>query len=395
MEKKVRALQTNAAVMWNGWIWIFDRNINALFRREMASGRIEYVLSVRDEEAYQKSLFSNIFFYKNRLFLVAYCAKKNVLINLEDMSQKKIDCKRLDNQYNIRTASSVQCGSKVYMLPKFWGDNIVVWDFEDELLREIRLDYGLLSRYMRVPEDKNTWYAGMMINGEFWLVSLCSTKIVRVNMYGNLNIYPVNTVNAGFGRMNVWGDKIFLTPYEGTELIQFDIGTQRSKPVFQEGNLFSGHSLNPYGGMAIVGNMMVLLPHKEEQIVLLNLKTREIRKWDAGNTRFFAWVQEREWIYMLPYLGNEICILNVETGKIAKDQCCRPLTHKGKDFYQCWMEEISTMCGTEIIYSETVCSMEQFLEAAIPSDPDPGLQDRKSIGMVILEKIHNNVNHRR
>lgn len=387
MEKKTRALQTNAAAVRNGWIWLFDRNINALFRWEIASGRFEYMLSVRDEEAYQKSLFSDMFFYENQLFLVAYCAKKNVLINLDDMSQKKVDCKRLDNLYNIKTASSAQCGSKIYMFPKFWGDNIVVWDFVDNSLREIWIDYGLLSNHLHISEDKNTWCGGRIVNGEFWLASLFNTNIVRVKKSGALNIYSVNTVDAGFSRINVWKDNLFLSLQEGTELVQFNIGTQKSKQLLPESDLSSNQCPSPYGALAIVDDMLVLLPLKADQVAMLNLNTKEITKWDIGNARFHTWVQVQEYIYMLPYLGNEICVLNVKTGIITKCECTRPLMYKGKDFYQYWMEDISRLCGTEMIYSETVCSIEQFLESALISEADKSIQNSKSIGMAILEKI--------
>ena len=395
MEKGTRALQTNAAAVRNGWIWLFDRNINALFRWEIASGRVEYVLSVRDEEAYQKSLFSDIFFYKNELFLVAFYAKKNVLINLEDMSQKKVDCKRLDNLYHIKTDSSVQWGSKIYMFPKFWGDNIVVWDFEDNLFREIEVDYGTLSKHIQMREDRNTWCGGRIVNGEFWLASRFATKIVRLNEQGDMNVYSVNTADVGFNRMNIWEDKFFLTPCGGRELIKFDIGTRKSKMMFQGDNLFSDQYFEPYGGIAIVDDMLVLLPFKTDQVVMLNLNTKEITKWDIGNVRFHTWVQVQEYIYMLPYLGNEICILNVKTGTITKRECNRPLMYKGKDFYQYWMEEISRLCGTEMIYSETVCNIEQFLESALISESNKNIQNSKRIGMKILETIQSSYNSNR
>lgn len=356
MKEYERSIQPGAVAINSGWMWIFDYNINAMFRMELSSRKVEYVLSVQDEDAYQRALFTDMFFCDNKVFLVANSAAENVLIDLETMSQRKIHCKRQNK--STKTATPVQYGSKVYMFPKFLGDNIVIWDFTDETVHEIKVDYSKVGQHMELKELM--WFGGVKEGDSFWLVCGHSAKLVHIDKRGSLDIYPLDTVNKGFCAISIKGHILYLLPEEGNELVQYDIRSNKSKVLFETQNFFPNTNVYPYFRVIFLEEAMLFIPGFEKQIILINLSSEEKKEW-LVDERFCAYAKWKNKLFLFPELGKEWKVLNLETQEMEVYRCNFPSMCEKKPFYQYWMDDICRQTGKRPDYSELICNMEQFL----------------------------------
>lgn len=357
MSEFERLIQPGAVAVNGDWMWLFDYNINAMFRMNLLSEKVEYVLSVQGEDAYQRALFTDIFFYGNKVFLVANSAAENVLIDLESMSQRKVHCRRRD--MSTKTATPVQHGSKVYMFPKFLGDNIEVWDFEDESVHEIQVDYSKVGQYIELRELM--WFGGVMEKEGFWLICGHSAKLVHIDKRGKVDIYPLDTVDKGFCAVSIKGDILYLLPEEGNELVQYDVLCNKSKVILDKINVFPNKCTYSYYRIIVIDEVMILVPGFERQVILINLAFQEKKEWSVKE-RFCAYAMWKDKLFLFPELGKEWYILNLETQKMERYSCSFPSIRGGIPFYQYWMDDISKLAGIKPDYSELVCGVEQFLD---------------------------------
>lgn len=356
MKECERSIQPCAAAINDGWMWVFDYNINALFRMELLSKKIEYVLSVQGEYAYQRALFTDILFYRRKMFLVANSAKENVLVDLDTMSQRKVHCNRQDK--STKTATPIQCGSQVYMFPKYLGDNIEIWDFEDEIVHEIKIDYSKVERYIELRELM--WFGGVKAEDGFWLACGHSNKLVHIDKGGRLDICALATADKGFCTISIKGHILYLLPGEGSELVQYDIRNNKSKVLFDTADIFPNKYTFSYLRAIVIEDTVILIPGAEKQIVLINLASEEKRKWFVEE-RFCAYAQWKNKLFLFPELGEEWKIINLETQGMDSYRCNFPSICEGVPFYQYWMDDVCRLAGTKPDYSELICDVEQFL----------------------------------
>lgn len=356
MNEFERSIQPSAVAINDEWMWFFDYNINALFRMELSTSKVEYMLSVEGENAYQRALFTDIFFYGNKMFLVANSAAENVLIELDSMSQRKVHCKRRD--MSTKTATPVQFGSKVYMFPKFLGDNIEIWDFKDEIVHEIQVDYSIVGQYIEIRELM--WFGGVKDESGFWLICGHSTKLVHVDESGRVDVYPLDTVDKGFCAVSIKGHTLYLLPAEGNEVVLYDVLHNKAKIIPDNKNVFPNKCAYSYFQIIVMDEAMILIPGFERQIILFDLAFDEKKEW-LTKERFCAHARWKDKLYLFPEFGTEWYILNIETQKMERYICRFPTICGEIPFYQYWMDDISKLAGIKPDYSELICNIEQFL----------------------------------
>lgn len=383
MKECKRSIQPSAVVINGVWMWFFDYNINAMFRMNLLSKEVEYVLSVQGEDVYQRALFMDMFFYKNKIFLVANSAAENVLVDLESMSQRKVHCKR--QNMSTKTATPVQCGSKVYMFPKFLGDNIEIWDFEEETVQEIPVDYCKVGQYIELRELM--WFGGVRDEDGFWLICGHSTKLVHIDLRGRLDIYLLNTVNKGFSAVSIKGHNLYLLPEEGNEFVQYDVLNNKSKVIYDKANIFRNNCTFSYFRVIVIDEVMILIPGFEKQIIMVNLVSGEKKEWPVEE-RFCAYAKWKDKLFLFSELGKEWKILNLETQNIERYRCRFPSICEEIPFYKYWMDDVYRLTGNKPNYSELICDIGQFLDdEAKNMTVDHGKKVNRINGEIIWESL--------
>lgn len=365
IEKKRRSIQGIKATIFDDRIWVFDRWINALFSMDIKTGKTEYVLSIEQESKYKEALISHIVYYDNKLFLNPGTAKSGILVDLKTMVQREIPLNRKGNPSGVKNANIVQKDSVIYMLPKWYGDPVLIYDFIKDEIAELQIDYKFVKEN-QINVSEFVWGSGCRTQEGYCLIMTNTPGILYLRDNGEWNYYKADTSNVGFVNCIANGNDIYLLPYKGKDIMVFHMNNKKfEKVIFPRKIVCEGDA--PYATIAIIKEKLALFPSDEKNIIIYDLKTQKMILHYIGDARYNDCKVYGDEIYGFPYVGDDIIVININTNKIKKLNMLLPDTYKEKRFADYWLYEIPCLEGEKYLHSEKVISKQDFIENIINS----------------------------
>lgn len=376
LNNEVRTISMLWAGIQNENIWMFHHKINALFCFDKNTGATQYVCSVESEPKYQEALYREIFHYYDKMFLVANSARNNVLVDKKSMIQIEIPCIRKPNIHGVKNASACQEKNKVYLFPKFYGDNIVVFDFDTNSSEEIIIDYNLLKD-KNINSTQSVWANGWKTDDGFYLATLQIPEILFIDKDGKQQFYEFKTRNQGFVDGKLFENKLYLLPYLGSDIVEFDIKTKKSECIDLGKEIFKHNNTDGYVRIMRVKNKLYLIPYTEDKLIIFDMDGKTMKHYDIGENRYLDCKISDDKIYVFPIKGEEMLVIDVETDCISNLKIYMPSNQYGKVFYEYWVHEIPDEGGDAHIYGEEVCGLAQFVDAVVNDTVDYHQKIRK------------------
>lgn len=373
-----RTIQTRWAKIQDGYMWMFHKGLNALFCMEMKSGKTRYVLSVEGELREQAALYQEVFYYRKKLFLVACMADNNVQVDLTSMEQTVIPCHRKKNACGIKNANAIQEESKVYIFPRFYGDNIVIYDFETNNTKEVMVDYTDVEK-KGIGIQGTFWGSGWKTKDGFYLAAYQAPELLHIGINGKQKVYRCETKNNGFLSGMLFEEKIYLLPSQGTEVIEFNTVSKKSMRLDLGKEILNSFKYCSYAKILRIKNKIYLLPYMETQIVIFDMDTQRIKTYDISTNKYWSYEVSNEKVYMLPFAGDEMIIIDCATDNITKEKIVLPLKEKNKIFFDYPVCDMLDVSRETRMYGEEICSLEQFAGASMGESSDYSEQMQKEV----------------
>ncbi|MCI8981296.1 MAG: hypothetical protein HFG78_02675 [Hungatella sp.] len=383
--KGQRCVQGIRATIYDNKIWMFDRWINALFSMDIETGKTEYVLSIENEPKYQEALVSHIVGYNNKLFLNPSSAQSAVLVDLETMKQTKIPLERRENICGVKNSNVVQEDSLIYMFPKLYGDDILIYDIDKGVTEKVSIDYSFLERN-NISIEGFSWGCGCRVKDGYCMSIINTPGIFYLWDSGKWGYYKANTRNVGFGNCIICDNDIILLPYRGKDIMVFHV-KDRGFDKLHFSKKIIGKNNVPYTAIASVKTKLVFFPAEEKNIVIYDLKTQEIILHDIFDSRFYDCKVYGELIYGFPYVGNYIIAINIDTNEIKKINMFFPNQYKGIQFVDYWINQTPYLEQEKCLYTERVLSIQDYMKYILNQDKNLNRRENNNCGLKILNDI--------
>lgn len=385
IDKGHRSIQGIRAAIFEGKIWIFDRRVNALFSMDIETEKVEYVLSIEEEPKYQQGLISHIVYYDNKIFLNPALAGSGVLVDMKTMTQKKILFNRKEKFKGVKNSNVIQKDSIIYMLPKCYGEGILIYNFIDNKISKVPIDYRFATEN-QLNISEFCWGSGCRTKNGYCLIIASTPGILYLKDSGKWKYYKVDTLNEGFGNCIVYDNDIYLLPYKGKDIMVFHTKSEKFDKVILPKEITCKGDV-PYAAITIIKDKLVLFPADEENIVICDLKTQETILYYIGSNRFYDCKVYGDKIYGFPYIGEDIIVININTNKIRKINLHFPNSYKENNFLDYWLYQVPCLEQEKYLHCENIIPMEYFIKNIVSYPINNIGKEKNNNGSIIWESI--------
>lgn len=380
-----RSIQGIRAAIFEGKVWIFDRKINALFSMDIETEKVEYVLSIEEEPKYQQGLISHIVCYGNKIFLNPASARSGVLVDMKTMTQKKILFNRKEKFKGVKNSNVIQKDSIIYMLPKCYGEHILIYNFIDNKISIIPIDYRFATEN-QLNISEFCWGSGCRTKNGYCLIIVSTPGILYLKDSGEWKYYKADTLNGGFVNCIAYDNDIYLLPYKGKDIMVFHPKSGKfDKVILPKEITYKGDV--PYAAIIIIKGKLVLFPADEENIAIYDLKTQETILYYIGRNRFYDCKVYEDKLYGFPYMGKDIIVINMITNKIRKINLHFPDSYKEKSFLDYWLYQVPCLEQEKYLYYENIISADYFINDIISSSINNTGKEKNNNGTIIWGSI--------
>lgn len=283
-KQQLEPIQFMAAVQVKNDLYFSAWHINALFKQDGSTGKIEFIASVKQEER-ESRLHSHAFLYENQIYFIPDLGRYITKLNLADLS---IDV--------IVLPESKCCSQKfvdiVYVKEALW----LIPSAYDALIR-LDLKTDGIEKYANWPkgvawtaEKKDLFCGAVCVSDTLCLCPYESDFLVtfdleKKEMKGWDWDYPIHA----FYKIILHKDSIWFLP-EGKYpyIIKYSLETKQIVSIdIQETSTNNGNVL--YAAAAIMDDTIILTPYQSNQWIFLDTITKEIKK---------ATIQEQNGLYI-------------------------------------------------------------------------------------------------
>lgn len=295
-----------AGVEYKGAIYASAREVNGLFRLDLATQEMTYIKRFNREKN-EWAIYREAFLYKNEVWFIPGKGQYIAIVNLDtfDIEYFKVPFKRIDQEAVLRGSgvySSVYSSGGVfahkflYLIPA----NI------DTLLL-IDMETKELYPYYEVARTKEFLKNGVYVDQNIYVFSKKENSLLKIDLRTKEKIrYPLPGAKESYEGMVYYKKKLWLISSNGNHIFIIDLDTQKGE---------SGLIKNPYEKESIYHdffirrNELFLLPCSGDRILKYNLETGGAMHIDIDH----EWIKNGKARLKRIWSSNEIilvCIIN-------------------------------------------------------------------------------------
>lgn len=264
-------------------------------------------------------------------------------------------------------------------MPKFYGDNIKVYNFKKKVYSEINIDYSVMENY-NVDKSKFFWTKGYKDKYGYWLCSVNVSGIFHVGMDGKTQIYMADTRNQGFQFLTCLKNSIYLLPRGGKEIMKFQVEEKKFKEILVKEEIYAERDKMLYSSIIVQEEKMYFVPLEAKYLKIYNIKNEKMISYNVGANKYLDFKIYGNKIYLIPYNGRTVILIDLYTDEIAEKEVYIP-----KDCEKYWVNQIEDVNGERYLYSEHIYTQKKFVKTTVEQKVYK-LETRKN-----LEKYVNNV----
>ncbi len=345
-------------------LWIFTKEFNAFFKMNRTTGIIDYVDSIQGELKLGKALYKEMIPYNNKMFLIPSAADKIVAYDIISKSQKFYsDCRR-KNLNGIKNSNVIVENDEIYLYPKFYGDDIVVFHMDTCEVEIIVVDYKLLDGIIE-DQSMTVWGSAVKIGDTHWCPMTQSKHIVSIHDNETL-IHDVYCNNDGFICAAYDGNHIWLAPIGGRDIVKWD---PESKLSICYRNLPKDCVIRdtvPFDKILYLNQTIWLIPSNASMIIKLDINTGEMSGKDIGAERYLSYKTYNDDIYLFPYAASRHIIkLNTNTEMLEYIDLEYPRKYLGEDFPEYFAHKVPDLYKENHMFTSDFCLIDQFINSVI------------------------------
>ena len=377
---KNRYLQGKKFHVYNEKLWIYDSKCNQLCSTDLDLTEAEMHFYIADEELCQPYYFEDIAKYKEKIFFIAGSADYNLQINNETGKQKKILSYRNNSRYGIKNSSIHQENNKIYMFPIFWGDNIVIYDFETEIIEELPIDY-MKFRKKNINSEAPFWGKAYKSEDKIILPLLQENTILVIRDKVE-KIYELDVNSEGFYSCYCIEDNIYILPIGNEDILSFNLATEEtekllSKEMWKSANI-------PFSRIYIKNSTIYLVPAELDTFMIYDMNTKKLYTEYLGKNKYVDYMIYKERMYLAPAVGSACLIIDMEDFSFNQREC------EIKDFHEAlnnWIERMKSVSTKAIMINDDLCGLKMFTnnikEMVIESNTVKGTCGRNILNEVL------------
>lgn len=273
-----------AGVEYKGAIYASAKEINGLFRLDLATQEVTYIKRFNKEKN-EWAIYREAFLYNNEAWFIPGKGEYIAIVNLDtfEIEYFRIPFKRIDQEAilqgngaysSVYSSGDVFAHKFLYLIPA----NI------DALLL-IDMETKELYPYYEVARTKEFFKNGVYINQNIYLYSKRENSLIKLNLRTKeKNQCPLPRENGLYEGMIYYKNKLWLISSDGDHFFVIDLETQKGERVLIKR---SCDKRLTYHDFFIRKNELFLLPCSGNKILKYDLETGGIMHIDIDH----GWIQ--------------------------------------------------------------------------------------------------------
>ena len=338
-------------------IWLFSRDINALFKMDIMTKNVEYIDTIQFEPKFGKSLFKEVIKYNNNLFLVPSASDYIVVYDIINRKQQSYKINRKQNKYGVKNSNVIVEDKNIYMYPQFYGDPIVIMDMVSYKLSTININYDILDKHLDSKEG-TIWGKGVKVDQTYWCPLVCNNYIVKISNT-EIEIIKINSKNIGHLSMVYDGEYFWLSPFKGDKIIKWNHNNDNISEI--EITTDNGEDIL-YPRIICYNEKVFFIPVNSNRIIIVNAITNEKNELIIGKGVYKSSEILDHCIYLFPIADTDNIIkINLINNLSECFKIKYPDTHMNIRFVDYYTHYVSDKIGEEHIYTSDFCDLDSFI----------------------------------
>ena len=311
------SLLCDNGVIYNDTFWMTHNLFNGLFKVDLRTGETEFVTEIYGENWNQESLFRNIYYYNEKLFLIPQTANHIVQYDIITGEQRSIE---IENKayYFIHFSTVQRYNNYIAMFPLEKPNPIFTLDMESFTLQTYDMDYVVINPYMENKKGMLFGNNGVNLKKEFWVPFLQRCGVVCFGEREN-KFYLISQELTGIRNLTYSHHYFYLTLNMMSEIIKWNPTTGIKEKIKVPDSILGKQNATienivvENGFIWIIpsdGSYIVKYCEKERNYkVILNI-SEYAKGFEDYNSHMCGLQSDDEHIYLFPYRTNILITIN-------------------------------------------------------------------------------------
>ena len=311
------SLLCDNGVIYNDTFWMTHNLFNGLFKVDLRTGEAEFVTEIYGENWNQESLFRDIYYYNEKLFLIPQTANHIVQYDIITGEQRSIE---IENKayYFIHFSAVQRYNNYIVMFPLEKPNPIFTLDMECFTLQTYDMDYVAINPYMENKKGMIFGNSGVNLKKEFWVPFLQNCGVASFSEREN-KFYLISPELAGIRNLTYSHPYFYLTLNMMSEIIKWNPETGIKERIKVPDSLL-GKKNAAIENIVVENGFIWIIPSEGSYIVKYCEKERNykvilnISEYAKGfedyNSHMCGLQSDDEHIYLFPYRTNILITIN-------------------------------------------------------------------------------------
>ena len=332
----------------NGTIWMFSNDCNALF--SWKSGMFTYITSFDDENFFEGSLYNKALSYGDNIFFFPVRAKKIACYSRSrnQVTYVEIPERGKEEYFNVISGNKNQ----IWMFPVFKRKYAYVLNMEQKIIKKCTIQWNNMDL------DENISLIGDAILDKYLYLAVSGTNFILKFNIENYECKKIEITEAIF-RTHTCENFLCALNVSGNAVLQFQDGKlaatmfQTNRKIEDEHRGFTDMEYVDFFPVSSKG--MLLLPMQSNG-VYIDFKggEKKIITGQSGCQLYDDVLRYQDMIYLMPYEGDEMVILNTNTFDITVVQ----LAINQEKYWKRMSQEVNK---SGVLLDEGFVSLENFM----------------------------------
>lgn len=269
--RRLEALQFMAAVEVDGMLYFSLLYANGLFRRDMKTGEIKYIGSVKEERV-KKRLHSHAFTYENKVYFIPNTGNYIARLDVNDLSIRAIGIPNFKGR-GMKFASCVQAEDALWLVP-----------FAYDALLKVDLKTDEVTQYTNWPSElkddvgaRILFCGGAYVSGVIYLAPYDCEYLVRYDIATNeMKCEKWNYPKCVFGYMIYEKNALWFLPDSGYSYItKYELDNQTFTTIELKEQFMNDSKVTHVTADVLEGKI-VFAPYQSEMWTLVDCESGQM-----------------------------------------------------------------------------------------------------------------------
>lgn len=311
------SLLCDNGVIYNDTFWMTHNLFNGLFKVDLRTGEAEFVTEIYGENWNQESLFRDIYYYNEKLFLIPQTANHIVQYDVITGEQRSIE---IENKayYFIHFSTVQRYNNYIVMFPLEKPNPIFTLNMEYFTLQTYDMNYVTINSFIENKTGMIFGNSGVNLKKEFWVPLLQNCGVASFSEREN-KFYLISPELAGIRNLTYSHPYFYLTLNMMSEIIKWNPETGIKERIKVPDSLL-GKKNAAIENIVVENGFIWIIPSEGSYIVKYCEKERSykvilnISEYAKGfedyNSHMCGLQSDDEYIYLFPYRTNILITIN-------------------------------------------------------------------------------------